>query len=99
MFVMKEIWNGSEYTDEFRRDAVRIAISSGLTRPQVSSDFGVGLSTMNKWVQKHQHDDLMSGPHEDVEKDNTRLRKKVRLLREEREVLKNRSGLWLACAR
>ena len=74
--------------DEFRRDAVRIAISSGLTRPQVSSDLGVGLSTLNKWVQQHQHDDLMSGPHEDVEKENTRLRKEVRLLREEREVLK-----------
>jgi transposase len=41
------------YTDEFRRDAVRIATTSGLTRPQVSSDLGVGLSTLNKWVQKH----------------------------------------------
>ena len=59
-----------------------------LTRPQLSSDLGVGLSTLNKWVQQHQHDDLMSGPHEDVEKENTRLRKEVRLLREEREVLK-----------
>jgi transposase len=75
-------------TDEFRRNAVRIAISSGLTRPQVSSDLGVGLSTLNKWVQQHQHDDLMSGPHEDFEKENTRLLKEVRLLREEREVLK-----------
>ena len=78
----------TRYTDEFRRDAVRIAVTSGLTRPQVSSDLGVGLSTLNKWVQKHQHDDLMSGPHEDVEKENERLRKEVRLLREEREVLK-----------
>jgi transposase-like protein len=43
---------------------------------------------LNKWVQKHQHDDLMSGPHEDVERENERLRKEVRLLREEREVLK-----------
>jgi transposase len=43
----------TRYTDEFRRDAVRIAISSGLTRPQVSSDLGVGLSTLNKWVQKY----------------------------------------------
>lgn len=43
----------TRYTDEFRRDTVRIAISSGLTRPQVSSDLGVGLSTLNKWVQKH----------------------------------------------
>ena len=67
---------------------MRIAISSGLTRPQVSSDLGVGLSTLNKWVQQHQHDDLMSGPREDVEKENTRLRKEVQLLREEREVLK-----------
>ena len=47
------------YTDEFRRDAVRMAATSGLTRPQLSSDLGVGLSTLNKWVQKHQHDDLM----------------------------------------
>jgi transposase len=30
----------------------------------------------------------MSGPHEDFENENTRLRKKVRLLREEREVVK-----------
>ena len=76
------------YTDAFRRDAVRMATTSGLTRPQLSSDLGVGLSTLNKWVQQHQHDDLKSGLHEDVDKDNTRLRKEIRLLREEREVLK-----------
>ena len=29
------------YTDEFRRDAVRIATTSGLTRPQLSSNLGV----------------------------------------------------------
>ena len=78
----------TRYTDEFQLDAVRIATTSGLTRPQVSSDLGVGLSTLNKWVQKHQYDDLMSGPHEDVEKENNRLPKEVRLLREEREVRK-----------
>lgn len=32
------------YTDEFQRDAVRMATSSGLTRPQLSSNLGVGLS-------------------------------------------------------
>ncbi len=49
---------------------------------------GGGVSTLNKWVQQHQNDDLMSGPHEDVEKENARLRKENRVLREEREVLK-----------
>ena len=76
------------YTDEFGVDAVRVAMTIGLTRRQLSSELGVGLSTLNKWVQQHQHDDLMSGPHEDVEKENIRLRKEVRLLREESEVLK-----------
>jgi hypothetical protein len=33
-----------KYTDEFRRDAVRMATTSGLTRPQLSSDLGVGVS-------------------------------------------------------
>jgi transposase len=78
----------TSYTEEFRRDAVRIATTSGLTRPQIASDLGVGLSTLNKWVQKHQHEDLMSGPHEDVEKENSRLRKEVRLLCEDRGILK-----------
>ena len=41
------------YTDEFRRDAVRMATTSGLTRPQLASDLGVGLSTLNNWVQQH----------------------------------------------
>lgn len=89
----------TRYTDEFRRDAVRIAITSWLTRPKVAPDLGVGISTLNKWVHKHQHDDLMSGPHEDVEKENARLRNENRLLREEREVLKNYPGFWPACAR
>jgi transposase len=52
----------TRYTDEFRRDAVRIATIRGLTRPQVRSDLDVGLSLVNKCVQKHQHDNLMSGP-------------------------------------
>jgi transposase len=69
--------------EEFRRDAVSMALTGGLTRPQLASDLGVGVSTLNKWVQQHQHHDLMSGPHEDVERENTRLRKENRLLREE----------------
>ena len=80
------------YTDAFRRDAVRMATTSGLTRPQLSSDLGGGQSTLRKWDQQHQHVDLMSGLHDDVEKKNTRLRKEVRLLRKEREVLKKRSN-------
>lgn len=45
---------GTKRTDEFRADAVRIALTSGLTRKQVASDLGVGLSTLNiEHVQRH----------------------------------------------
>ena len=73
---------------EFRKEAVRLALSSGLTRKQVADDLGVGFSTLNRWVQKDQDDALMSGPHTDLETETIRLRKEVRILREEREILK-----------
>ncbi len=38
-----------KYTDEFRRAAVRMAATSSLTCPQLSSDSGVDVSTLNKW--------------------------------------------------
>src|SRR5690606_4647892 len=39
------------HSEEFKRDAVRIALTSGLTRRQVASDLGVGLSTLGKWIR------------------------------------------------
>ncbi len=39
------------HSDEFKRDAVRIVQTSGLTRRQVASDLGVGHSTLGKWVR------------------------------------------------
>lgn len=44
---------GTKWTDEFRPDAVRIALTSGLTGKQVASDLGVGVSTLNKWITMH----------------------------------------------
>ena len=84
---MKEITNGKET----RRVPPRCGQhGADQWADQTPACFGPGVvvSTLNKWVQQHQHEDLMSGPHEDVEKENTRLRKENRLLREEREILK-----------
>ena len=37
----------SRRSEEFRREAVRLALTSGLTRTQIAADLGVGLSTLN----------------------------------------------------
>ncbi len=52
---------GTGRTDEFRKDAVRIALTSGLSRRQVADDLGVGLSSLNKWVTAHRDTDVVSG--------------------------------------
>ena len=44
---------GTVRTDEFRKDAVRIALTSGLPRKQIADDLGVGMSTLNKWITAH----------------------------------------------
>jgi len=37
-----------KHTGDFKREAVRIALNSGLLRRRVASDLGVGLSTLCK---------------------------------------------------
>tara|TARA_Y200000002_G_C22144756_1_gene440411 strand:+ start:20 stop:271 length:252 start_codon:yes stop_codon:yes gene_type:complete len=79
---------GLKRTDEFRQDAVRIALSSGLTRKQVADDLGVGMSTLNKWITAYRDTDVVSKEDLDLAEENERLRPEIRLLKEEREILK-----------
>jgi transposase len=79
---------GLKRTDEFRQDAVRIALTSGLTRKQVADDLGVGMSTLNKWITAHRDTKVVSQEDLDLAKENERLRREIRLLKEEREILK-----------
>ena len=77
------------HSDKFKRDAARIALTSGLTRRQVSADLGVGLSTLNKWVKALSEEAALAGPDQNLVRENDRLRRENRILKEEREVLKN----------
>jgi transposase len=77
---------GLKQTEEFRQDAVRIGLTSGLTRKQVADDLGIGMSTLNKWITAHRDTDLVSKKDLDLAKENDLLRREVRLLREERKI-------------
>jgi len=79
---------GLKRTDEFRQDAVRIVLTSGLTRKQVADDLGVGMSTLNKWITARRDTDVVSKEDLDLAKENDRLRREVRILKEERDILK-----------
>ena len=77
-----------KHTEDFKQEAVRIAVSSGLPRAHVASDLGVGKSTLSKWISVYRPTDMPIAPQADLAKENERLRLENRLLREEREILK-----------
>ena len=62
---------------------MRIALTSGLTGRQVADDLGVGMSTLNQWITVHRDTDVVSKEDLDLAKENDRLRREIRLLKEE----------------
>jgi transposase len=79
---------GPKHSFEFRQEAVRVALTSGLTRKQVASDFGIGFSTLSRWIQLDRRNPEKPAGQSDLERENAELRKENRLLREERGILK-----------
>src|SRR6056297_533304 len=78
----------SNQTREFRAEAVRVAMTSGLPRKQVAADFGIGFSTLSRWIQQDRRNPEKPTAQSDLEREIAELRKENRLLREERDVLK-----------
>jgi transposase len=81
------------YPEEFRREAVRLARSSGKSVPEVAKDLGVSDQALRNWVRQAdidggKRDGLTSPEREQLQKENARLRRENKTLVEEREILK-----------
>jgi transposase len=83
-----------DFTEDFRREAVRLTQTSGRTIGQIADDLGIGRSTLTRWKSKYREAELLSGPHDDVEKELARLRKENELLRQERDLLKKATAFF-----
>lgn len=70
-----------KHIEEFKHEAVRIALTSGLPRDRVALDLGIGKSTLGKWVLQYRPSDLVAAPQADLARENERLRLENRVLR------------------
>ena len=78
------------YPPEFRSEAVRLARSGDISIPQIARDLGISDQTLRNWVAQADIDEGRSeGLTSDERDELRRLRKEVRVLREEREILKS----------
>lgn len=83
-----------DFTDDFKKEAVRLSFESGRTVEQVAKDLGIGKSTLNTWRRQFRDADLAAGPHEDPSKEIARLKRENEILRQERDLLKKATALF-----
>ena len=69
-------------TDEFRAEAVRVALTNWLPRKQVAADFSVGFSTLNRWIQQDRRNPERPTFQSDLEREIAELRRENAMLRD-----------------
>jgi transposase len=84
------------YPDEFRRRLIELA-RSGQTPEELAKKFEPSAQTIRNWVRQADLDDgrRSDGLTSDEREEVVRLRREVRTLREEREILK-KAAAWFA---
>jgi len=83
------------FTEEFKAEAVALVLNQGLSTAQVAKDLGLSDSAIRKWVrtanaQQTSGTDLTPSERDELK----RLRSEVRLLREERTILKKAAAYF-----
>jgi transposase len=88
------------YPREFREDVVRVARNRGpgVRIKDIAADFGISESCLTNWMTQADGDEgVRSGPTSDEHAENRELRRRVRLLEQENEVLR-RAAAYLSQA-
>ena len=83
------------YSPEFKREAVALLRSSGRPVPQLASELGVSPQSLRNWAAQRDIDDgKAQGLTSDEREELRRLRREVKVLAEEREILKKAAAFF-----
>ncbi len=83
-----------KFSAEFKADAVRMATEPGANIAQTARDLGLGDKVLRSWIKAHRERDA-GGLSSDERAELARLRREVRRLKEEREILKKATAFFV----
>jgi len=85
----------SPYSLEFRREAVRLLRSSGRSVPQLARELGCSPQSLRNWARQLDVDQgRAKGLTSDEREELRRLRRELRVVTEEREILKKAAAFF-----
>ncbi|ANO50082.1 transposase [Woeseia oceani] len=79
------------YTEDFKREAVALVTEQGYTIAEAARSLGVGANLIGRWRRQFEDQASGAGLAGDEKEELKRLRKEVRQLRMEKEILKKAS--------
>ena len=83
------------YPEDFRREAVSLLRRSGKTVTQLAAELGVSPQSLRNWSRQSDVEDGRAEGLTNAERDELRrLRREVRTLTEEREILKKAAAFF-----
>jgi len=83
------------FPKEFKDDVVRVARSGKLTHEEIAHDFNISLSSLKRWLRQADVDDgLQSGLTTTEQEEVVRLRRDVRRLSMENEILRRAAAYF-----
>ncbi|WP_406565995.1 IS3 family transposase [Allitabrizicola rongguiensis] len=85
--------NGNRPTPEFWREAVRLVLTSGRTRREITEDLGIGLSTLTQWLSRERDAGEPAEASVNLHAELKRLRRENAVLKQERDILKKAGSL------
>jgi transposase len=82
-------WEGPGYPPEFRAEAVRLYRESDRSMREIAQDLGISNESLRRWIHQADVDEgLQQGLTTEERREIRELRRRVRLLEEERDILK-----------
>jgi transposase len=83
------------YPMDFRREAVELLRRSGKTVPQLAAELGISPQSLRNWAKQLDVDDgRAAGLSSDEREELRRLRRELRTVTEEREILKKAAAFF-----
>ena len=80
-----------QFTDEFKREAVRLASQPGISKAGISKDLGINANMLHRWVREQEGDPSKIGRNKDEVVSSVefeRMRRELVKVRTERDILK-----------